>query len=132
MIKKKKSRDRTAFQSFGIQSAQSDTQFVDAIDGSDPAADGDTVKATALMHTPPSGRSQNDFPLPVQHAVPLKEHNEIDGEAHEGEEDHNEQVYAQVTDQEEDSGAKQPGVENDTKKISTEYVTVMLEKLEAG
>lgn len=95
LIKKKKTRDRTAFQSFGMQSAQSDAQFVDAIDGGDPAADGDTVKATALMHTPPSGRSHNDnFQLPVQAAVPLKEHNEIEGEALEGEEDPSERFYA--------------------------------------
>lgn len=78
-----------------MQSAQSDAQFVDAIDGSDPAADGDTVKATALLHTPPSGRSQNDnCQLSTQAAVPLKDHHGVEGEALEGEEDASDRFYA--------------------------------------
>lgn len=44
-----------------MQSAQSDqAQFVDAIDGVEPGADADTGKATAIVHTPQSGRSNND------------------------------------------------------------------------
>ena len=78
-----------------MQSVQSDAQFVDAIDGSDPAADGDAVKATALTHTPPSGRSHNDnFQLSAQAAVPLKEHHGIEAEALEGEEDASDRFYS--------------------------------------
>lgn len=59
----KKSRDKATFRSFGMQSAQSDTQFADAIDDGYPNDDDDddevrgAHKPTALVNTPPSGRS---------------------------------------------------------------------------
>lgn len=73
IIKQKKARDRRPFQSFGMQSAQSDqAQFVDAIDGGDAAVDVDTGNATALMHTPLSSRSNNEnYQLSAHVATPL-------------------------------------------------------------
>ena len=80
IIKQKKARDRRPFQSFGMQSAQSDqAQFVDAIDAVGPAIDGDALKAAPIMQTPQSSVSNNDnIQLAVQGAVPLKSTDEVE------------------------------------------------------
>ena len=103
IIKQKKARDRRPFQSFGMQSAQSDhAQFVDAIDAVDPAIDGDTPKAAPIMHTPQSSSSNNDnYQLTAQGAVPLKSTDEVEVGTVQVAEGMAEPIYAQSSSKDE-------------------------------
>jgi len=105
-----------------MQSAQSDqAQFVDAINSAEPNVEVEAVKATAIVKTPPNADNQGLAPVQVQTAE--EDVNII------GTEDNIGPFFSQESSKE-DTTVKKLGSETEMKKISTEYVSNMLEKFE--